>query len=1134
MIKHIYHLADIHITNNETRHIEYEEVFNNLYKVLEEDKEPKLIVLCGDLFHEKNLHQNKQSILAKDFIYNLSTFAQLVIIDGNHDYVPHNNNSSSSIDSLLLHLDVENTVHYLTKNKVYKIEGINFSLTTMDSPQVTPIGNKKPNELYVALYHGSLYKSTTNIGWVNDDEASFKAGDFKDYDIVMLGDIHKFQYLNKDKTIAYSSSLIQQNFGESIDFHGLIKWNVETKKGEFVSIPNNYVYKTFKITDVHNYIIPDIDGKKTRLKLVYKNQKREDIEKFKKEIHKKYNIINIRQEEQYDVNNTQIKDGKIMDKNILEVYNEYLKEYNLKEDINITNKISEYIKKFNMDNGHKIKNLKIKMLEFENLFTYGSNNKINFDSLEGIHIVTGANGLGKSSIVDIILFAIFNVFSRGKGKEALNIRHEKGKVKLTLELNGETYEIIRKIRGVKSEVSFLKEGKIITSDTKNTTDENIIKIFGNYQDMIMSSIILQVGQNFIDMGEKEKRTTLINILGLDIYENIFTECMREKKDTSSNKISELSKQITNTNYQEIILETKEELEEIKDILDSLELEKNSLIEEYYAIHNSIDKNILLTNKTILDSKINDLRLKIKNLDEIITKSKYNNKNIEECLDAKDKLISENEFINKKINTLYTLIIKCKKIVINPNTIIKLCTEKEQLTKYISTNRETINNICTQYEINENNCIEEIKRLENEIAQWTIDNNKKINNMHILKLLENKNIHLIKHKFDDDCSSCIFNKEIHNEIGYLKEINQIKEEINSFKNETNCEHNRKVISEIRRIIEIKNQILLQTSKLDFINEQILVEEKNIQMQKENDIVELENNKLLEEIKQKENTIIINRKECENISNYIRLLNDSSNAKKHLEISLDLMDKINSYDEELSRMNEIEEEKYELQNRSDIYKNRLYKIHITLDNFIKEEQHQNKIKNELNEQFKKIDVLDKTIQFFKNGFREYTFKNKASILEKRINNTLLNLSNYEIKIDTSDNNISFYKIMENVKNPTSKKNKSNVQNKEDIDPEVKLLNVRELCGFERVSFNIALRIALNSMNIMNKNNFIIIDESFSSADDKNINNITYLFETLKKEYDICIIISHLSEIKNLNEKKITIDYDKNTTDSKIYIE
>lgn len=38
MIKTIYHLADIHITNNETRHIEYEQVFNNLYSILEKIK----------------------------------------------------------------------------------------------------------------------------------------------------------------------------------------------------------------------------------------------------------------------------------------------------------------------------------------------------------------------------------------------------------------------------------------------------------------------------------------------------------------------------------------------------------------------------------------------------------------------------------------------------------------------------------------------------------------------------------------------------------------------------------------------------------------------------------------------------------------------------------------------------------------------------------------------------------------------------------------------------------------------------------------------------------------------------------------------------------------------------------------
>ena len=1134
MITHIYHLADIHITNNETRHVEYEEVFNNLYKILENDKQSKIVVLCGDLHHEKNSHQNKQSILAKEFIYNLSKYSSIIIIDGNHDYVPHNNNSTSSIDSMLLHLEVENTVHYLTQNKVYEIEGIHFGLTTMDSLKVTPIINKKASDLYVALYHGSLYKSTTNIGWVNDDEGSFKAGDFKDYDIVMLGDIHKFQYLNKDKTIAYSSSLIQQNFGESIDFHGMIKWNVQSKKGEFISIPNNYVYKTFRINDINNYVIPDIDGKKTRLKLIYKNQKREDIEKYKKEIHKKYNIINIRQEEQYDENNTIIKDGKLINKGILEVYNEYLKEYNIKEEIVITNKISEYIQKNNIDNGHKIRNLKLKMLEFENLFTYGSNNKINFDSLNGINIVTGANGLGKSSIVDIILFAIFNVFSRGKGRDAINIRHEKGKVKLTLELNGEIYEIIRKIHGIKTEVSFLKEGKVITGDTKNTTDENIIKIFGNYQDMIMSSIILQVGQNFIDMGEKEKRITLINILGLDIYENIFTECLREKKDTSSNKISELSKQLTNINYTESISEINEELDEINEILNYLEVEKNSLIEECYTIYGSIDKNILSVNKLTLKTKINNLKNTMTEYSNKLTSFEYNNQDVNDCIANKEKIIFENELINKKINNAYIQIVKLQKIEINPHTLVKLNKEKEQLNNDLIKNNELFANIHNTYGIVENDYINQINILEEEKSQWIKDNNKRINNIKILKMLEDKNINLIKHKFSVDCENCVHNKAIHKNIGYLKEIEEIKNKINCFNNNTDYEYNTLAISKIREILEIKNAILIQKSKLELINKQILIEEKNMQLQKENVIIEIENKKLLDEIKHNENIIVQNKKKCENMLIYICLINNYNDVKKSLLTNIDLMDKINSYDQELSRLEEINDEKKELCKRNEFYKNKLYKLYITLNNLIQEEKIQTQINNELAEQFKKIDILDKTIYFFKNGFREYTFKNKAYLLEKRINNTLLNLSNYEIKIDTSDNNISFYKIMETKKNPIVKKHNSKINVIEDSANDIKLLNVRELCGFERVSFNIALRVALNSMNIMNKNNFIIIDESFSSADDKNINNITYLFETLKKEYDMCIIISHLSEIKNLNEKKITIEYDKNTKDSKICIE
>ena len=51
--------------------------------------------------------------------------------------------------------------------------------------------------------------------------------DFKEFDYTLLGDVHERQFL-KDN-IAYCGSLIQQNFGEDIDNHGLIKWDLINK-----------------------------------------------------------------------------------------------------------------------------------------------------------------------------------------------------------------------------------------------------------------------------------------------------------------------------------------------------------------------------------------------------------------------------------------------------------------------------------------------------------------------------------------------------------------------------------------------------------------------------------------------------------------------------------------------------------------------------------------------------------------------------------------------------------------------------------------------------------------------------------------------------------------------------------------
>ena len=66
--------------------------------------------------------------------------------------------------------------------------------------------------------------------------------EFKGYDIVLLGDIHKFQYLDEGKTVAYSSSLISQNFGECDEYHGYLEWDLNTKNSIYRIVPNDYRY----------------------------------------------------------------------------------------------------------------------------------------------------------------------------------------------------------------------------------------------------------------------------------------------------------------------------------------------------------------------------------------------------------------------------------------------------------------------------------------------------------------------------------------------------------------------------------------------------------------------------------------------------------------------------------------------------------------------------------------------------------------------------------------------------------------------------------------------------------------------------------------------------------------------------
>ena len=77
------HIADTHIRNLKYHH-EYNEVFDQLYKSLEE-QDVDYIVHCGDIAHTKTQISPEFVEMCSKFLSRLANIAPTYVILGNHD-----------------------------------------------------------------------------------------------------------------------------------------------------------------------------------------------------------------------------------------------------------------------------------------------------------------------------------------------------------------------------------------------------------------------------------------------------------------------------------------------------------------------------------------------------------------------------------------------------------------------------------------------------------------------------------------------------------------------------------------------------------------------------------------------------------------------------------------------------------------------------------------------------------------------------------------------------------------------------------------------------------------------------------------------------------------------------------------
>ena len=548
----IAHFGDTHIKNLKY-HYEYRKAFKDIYKTLREQN-VDYIVHTGDLAHTKTQLSPEYFELATEFLKNLADIAETHIILGNHDGNLRNSSRQDAITPIVEALNHPSLILHKYSGEVQLEDDLTlnvlsiFDETNWEDPS-------DPEAINIALYHGAINNSQTDLGWVMDHgDHDIKV--FDKFDYAMLGDIHKTnQVLNESGTIRYCGSTIQQNHGETND-KGFLIWDIHSKTDYDVKhhlVKNVKPFMTIEMTAKGN--IPrklDIpEGARLRVVTHHKVsldkiRRVMDIVKtrFKPESLSFVNKAGLKRDSVNvdDLGNTEnLRDQAVQERLI----REYLKEY--EPDAKTLEKVFQLNSKYDSHvNGDEagLRNVEwsLKSMEWDNLFNYGEGNAINFEKLNGVVGIFGKNYSGKSSVVDSMLYTVYNSISKNNRKNLNIINQNKpsGCGRVEIDVSGKTYIIerksekyTRKLHGeeteeAKTDVEFTvidpatDEETSLNSLDRNGTDKAIRKIFGSIDDFLLTSMSSQMGaMTFINEGSTKRKEILAKFLDLDQFEKKF-------------------------------------------------------------------------------------------------------------------------------------------------------------------------------------------------------------------------------------------------------------------------------------------------------------------------------------------------------------------------------------------------------------------------------------------------------------------------------------------------------------------------------------------------------------------------------------------------------------------------------------
>jgi len=653
----VLHIADVHFRGGK-RHEEYQTVFEKFFQEAREEK-PDRIVIIGDIVHTKTQGITPELIKMLVWWFNeMAAIAPTIITLGNHDGLILNKSRLDAISPIIEALNNKNLI-FLRDSVIhldpdFNVAWCNFSCFDEEGwDKIVPVEGKTN----IAFFHGAVRGAKTDSEW-ELSEGETDIGRFSKFDYGMFGDIHKCQSLDTNGKFNYCGSTIQQNFGESVD-KGYLVWNIEdnntwTVERKLLENPSPFVTVSWEgsikstLKECEKYKV----GSRFRIA--------SDSELLQEEFKQ---IAHFLKEKMFAAEITWKIEGK-KDTGVITIDSELIEKESLRNQKTQVSLVKQYLKDGSLDeNGWKVasslieKNLallnedesprhtkwSIKQMKWENTFTYGKDNIIDFTKLNGVVGIFGKNRSGKSSIPGSLMYCLYNTTDRGPVKNVHVVNARKGhcSVEIDFSIDGIMYRVERITTkhtnrrgdtGAATNVNVYQldsEGNNLvdlSGEQRRDSDKILRSLIGTSNDFLLTSFASQGAMNnFINENASARKTYLNAFLDLGIFDAMFKKI---KQDSYELKGAMKSQKI---DYEKLITDSTLELQ-------NLEVKKKLLTKELKSTR-ELEANLTLVLATHKDKGAvtqSDVSSTEENIKHLQTKRENNKKKTDELIEDIEK------------------------------------------------------------------------------------------------------------------------------------------------------------------------------------------------------------------------------------------------------------------------------------------------------------------------------------------------------------------------------------------------------------------------------------------------------------------------------------------------------------------